>query len=108
MSWLDDLRRAAAQSAIRLWLNHRYAPLGSMTQLQIDPATRTIRLQLELKGEASPIHIELREYSLSERDGKTWLRVGRVETSREWLTVLGREWLIDREHEVPDSVRLVL
>lgn len=108
MSSLDDLKRAAAQSALRLWLNHRYAPLGSMTQLQIDPATRTIRLQLELKGEASPIRIELREYSLSERDGKTWVRIGQLETSREWLTVLGREWLTGREIAVPDSARVIL
>jgi hypothetical protein len=108
MNPLDRLKQAGARSAFKGWLNHRYSTLGSMTHLHIDPSARTIQLELQLKGEATPIRVELGDYTLTQREGKTWLRVGRVETSREWLTVLGREWLVNREIELPELARLVL
>jgi hypothetical protein len=105
---LDKSRGWAAQHAARLWFNHHFASLGIMTTLEIDPRNKTLRADLDLKGENSPISIEVRGYALIERDGRTFLEVGEVETSREWLTALANQFLKGRRIELPAVLKAAL
>ncbi len=83
-------------------------PYGSLTSLKLDTTARTIEAELELKGETQPVRLHVREYELRERDGRALLLLKDVHTSREWLTTLLRDFAVDKEFELPESVRKFL
>jgi hypothetical protein len=112
MSFLNNFAASAARKA----LNSSYLqPYGSLTQLDIDSNKKTLFLALELKGESQPIEIRVNHYELVERNSDTFIELGEVETSREWVNTLLREHLLDkvirpklRETPLPSMVTLLL
>jgi hypothetical protein len=90
MSFLNSF----ASAAVRQTLNSTYLqPYGSLTELVIDSENKSLSLKLELKGEAQPIEISIPRYQLIERGEDTYIDLGEIVTSREWLTTLLREHL---------------
>lgn len=83
-------------------------PYGTLTHLKLDTAARTIHADLELKGETEPVHLEVREYELRETDTRATVVLKDIHTSREWLTTLMKNFVVDREFNLPDSVRKFL
>ena len=83
-------------------------PYGTLTQLKLDTTARTIQADLELKGETQPVHLEVREYELREQDGRATIVLKDIHTSREWLTTLMGNFVVDKEFTLPDSVKKFL
>ena len=83
-------------------------PYGTLTRLKLDTTARTIEADLQLNGEAQPVHLEVREYELHEADGRATVVLKDVHTSREWLTTLMKNFVVDREFKLPDSVKKFL
>jgi hypothetical protein len=112
MSFLNSFATAAAKKA----LNSSYLePYGTLTKLEIDSKNKSVSLALELKGESQPIEIRVKHYELVDHDNATYLEVGEIETSREWVNTLLREHLVEkvikpklRETPLPSMVRLLL
>lgn len=92
---------AGLASMVRLALEPKLRPYGTMTQLQLDSATKTIRLTLDLKGEPAPIELILRDYAIQETDGRFYVTVREVVSSREWITALASQFAVDRPIEIP-------
>src|SRR6476469_7266398 len=83
-------------------------PYGLLTKLKLDTQRRSIDAELELKGEAQPVRIQIHEYELEEAGNEFYFLIRNVSTSREWLTVLARNFAVDRRLEVPASVKKYL
>lgn len=83
-------------------------PYGTLTKLKLDTTARTIDAEIELKGETQPVRIEVREYELRQEDGRSYFVIKNIETSREWLTTLARDFAVDKPFELPDSVKKFL
>ena len=93
MSFLTNFAATAARKTLNsTWLQ----PYGSLTQLEIDAANKSLALTLELKGESQPVQIRVKHYSLIERGNETYLELGEIETSREWVNTLLREHLKEK------------
>lgn len=59
---------------------------GRLTGLEIDRENKTIRADLELKGEREGVRIKLSNYQLIQATGKNpRFEPGAIEVSREWL-----------------------
>jgi hypothetical protein len=115
MSWQKILGRAAdtargrvASAAGRQVLASRLAPYGDMLNFQIDPAAKSIALEILLKGESEPVRLTLSGYELRDDGGKTRLTFAGVTASREWIETLVREFVIGREIELPPKLAPVL
>ena len=80
------------------------APYGRATQLQLDSGAKNIRVELELKGEAAPIHIEIRDYQLTAEGGRYFASAREIVTSREWLTRLAADRFANQRIELPQNV----
>jgi hypothetical protein len=112
MSLLNNFAREAARQT----LNRTYLePYGRLTELAIDPHARSISLKLEMKGENQPLEIRVKQYQLIQRGGETFLELGEIVTSREWLNTLLREHLNDKlirprlaQTPLPSLVRMLL
>jgi hypothetical protein len=84
------------------YLNQNFlSPYGEARQLSIDSEAKTIHLQLALKGEATPVDIEISEYELSREGERYFVVVKGIRTSREWLTALAEDRLCHVRFELP-------
>jgi hypothetical protein len=72
----------------RIYLNFKLKPYGSMTKLEIDTVNKTVNLDLELKGEGEPIRVIVSNYKLVESGNCTFIELGDITASREWMNVV--------------------
>ena len=79
-----------------------------MTKLELDSKAKTIRVELDLNGETTPILIEVGGYSVSEVNGQTFLSVGKFKTSREWLTTLLNDYAVKKPVAIPKAATMAL
>lgn len=63
-----------------------------MTRLQIDRDSKSIFVELDLKGETAPLTIALENYRLQTEPEGVFLEIADVKTSREWLTQLCEDY----------------
>ena len=83
-------------------------PYGTLTRLKLDTTARTIEADLELNGETQPVNVQVREYELRESEGRATVVLKDIHTSRDWLTTLMKNFVVDREFNLPDSVKKFL
>lgn len=79
-----------------------------MTELSIDTKTKRVRVRLELLGEKEPIDVEILRYSLKDIGETTYLTIEEATSSREWLTVALREFIVGQDLAIPAKAGAVL
>ena len=79
-----------------------------MTELLIDTKNKRVRARLELLGENEPIEVELLRYSLKEKGETTYITIEDATSSREWLTVALREFVVGQDLPIPPKAGAVL
>ncbi len=96
--------------AVKLWFNQTQKRYGNMTTIQIDSTAKTIHIELELKGEASPVQVDVKSYELSTNAGETFIELGEIQTSREWINHLIEDFLTPEKKcfKVPSAVKALL
>jgi len=96
------------QMALKYLNSNLLEPYGKATCLQIDSAEKSIRLEVELKGESVPVHVEVDDYEILKEDEHYFATFKEVRTSREWLTTLARTHFCKERIELPDQVGRLL
>jgi hypothetical protein len=92
----------------REYFNHRWHKFGTMTTLQIDSTNHRASFELELRGETQPLRVSIGHYELTVANGKTFLEIHEVTTSREWMTLLAQQLVKGKKFEGPEMVASVL
>ena len=92
----------------RVAINKKLRSIGQMTELSIDTKKKLIRVRLELLGENEPIDVEILRYGLKEKGETTYLTIEEVTSSREWLTVALREFVVGQDLAIPAKAAAVL
>ena len=92
----------------RVAINAKLRSIGEMTELLIDTKAKKVCLRLELLGEKEPIDVEILRYSLKEKAGTTHITIEEVTSSREWLTVALREFVVGQDFPIPAKAAAVL
>jgi len=72
-----------------------------MVKLNVDSNKKSIEMELMLLGEKEPITVKIGNYELSQKDGKFFLMVKGVSTSRAWLNTVASTYLEGKEFELP-------
>jgi hypothetical protein len=83
---------------------------GTVLDLQLNTADRSLSLKLLLKGEETPIDIHVHDYTFSTAEGKSVLVIDgrKIDTSREWLTKLIHDRIGQKQLVVPDNLDWVV
>ena len=89
-------------------INAKLRSIGEMTELSIDTKNKRVRVRLELVGEKEPVDVEILRYSLKEKGQTTYITVEEVTSSREWLTVALREFVVGQDLAIPAKAGAVL
>ena len=72
-----------------------------MTELSIDTKRKRVRIRLELLGEKDPIDVEIIRYSLKVKGKSTHITIEEATSSRQWLTIALREFIVGQDLAVP-------
>jgi hypothetical protein len=96
--------------AVMGWFNQAKQHLGKMTTIKIDSQNKNIELDLELKGETSPLRIQIQNYRLITESKETFIELTDVTTSREWINALLSDYPQPekRRFKVPAAVKMLL
>lgn len=110
MSPFTSLKDRLIAKAAKMWFNQKYKHYGKMTNIQIDSIARSIHVELDLKGESSPIQINVKSYELLGKSSETQIALGEIETSREWVNLLIHDYLPPEKKifTVPGVVKAIL
>jgi hypothetical protein len=92
----------------RVAINTKLRSIGEMTELSIDTKKKRIRVRVELLGEKEPIDVEILRYSLKEKGETTYITIEDATSSREWLTVALREFVVGQDLAIPAKAGAVL
>jgi hypothetical protein len=76
---------------------------GELQDFRISSSTKTMFLKILLMGETKPVEINVKRYAVTDEHGSTYLRIYEIETSREWMTRLAKEFIINQKFEVPSQ-----
>jgi hypothetical protein len=103
-----SLKETALGLALRAFINREIEPFGSVSQLALDTTRKTLRAELDLKGEPSPISINVAAYELSEKNGVVHIAFQNVTTSREWITAVLNKYVVGHTFPLPNAARMFL
>ncbi len=103
-----SVKDRAVEASVRALINKKIEKFGSITRLEIDSTARTIYLEAQLKGEASPVSVKLASCEITEEGGKAFFSARRIEASREWLQAALNEYAAGRRFPLPDGARMLL
>ena len=92
----------------RLAINTKLRGIGEMTELSIDTKKKRVRVRLELVGEKEPIDVEIIRYSLKVKGESTHITIEEATSSRQWLTVALREFIVGQDLAVPAKAAVLL
>lgn len=109
-SLLNPAKDFALGAAVKLWFNQTLKRYGTMTHIQIDSKTKHVEVDLDLRGETTPLHVVIESYQLHSSAGETFIDIGGVHTSREWINCLIEDLLQpgSRRFKVPAALKMVL
>jgi hypothetical protein len=107
-SAFTTLKEKALEAAARAFLNDKMGTFGTVRALSIDSRSKTIRVEVDLKGEPTPISVVVEAYELSQQGEDHFIAIQRASASREWITGAINQYLIGRRFKVPKAVRIGL
>lgn len=102
------LRDRAVEAGARAYVNGKIDRFGSVTRFELNSRERTLLLELELKGETSPISVAVGSYYITEDNGARYIAFGNVQASREWIGLALVQYLAGRRFKLPDALSNVL
>jgi hypothetical protein len=94
--------------AARTWLNSKLGEIGDLTDLSIDTKRQTMRLQLQLSGEAEPTEVYVRKYAIKRKGERAMLTVVDATASRKWVAAVLREFVTGQTFPVPTQAATAL
>jgi hypothetical protein len=111
LGWIPNpAKDFGSEVGAKFRFNQKYQRYGQMTNIQIDSTAKTIHVELELKGEPAPLKIDVLSYQLSPESGESFIELGEIKTSREWINHLISDYLPPekRRFKVPGFVKGLL
>jgi len=108
-AWNSAKDRMIAMGA-KTHCNKHIEPYGTILDLQLNTAERSLSLTILLKGEETPVDIHVRDYAFSTEDGRSFVVIdgSKIDTSREWLTKLVHDHVGERRLAVPEKLAWVI
>jgi hypothetical protein len=107
---LNNAKDRLLATGARARLNKLIEGYGTLVDLQLNTVDRSLSLTLLLKGEGTPIEIRVHEYTLFTEDGQSVLVIdgSKIDTSREWLTALIRDQVVEKRLVIPENLEWVV
>ena len=94
--------------AARFAINNHIKEYGTMLKLNLNSDTKSIEMEIMLDGEKEPLALKVKKYDMIEENGKHFLKVQGVSTSRAWINVVASTYLEGKRFEIPAEYAAML
>jgi hypothetical protein len=105
---LTACKDGVVEAVAKAFLNQKLQKFGAVTRLEIDSKRKTMAAELALKGEATPLLINVDSYEVLQKAGDAYIVVRSVRASREWIGAVVTEFVVGREIKIPNAVGMAL
>ncbi len=105
---LHGSKDVAIALSVRTLFNTKFRSVGQMTELSIDTQKHTIRLRMDLLGEAEPIEIHVKKYGIEQNGDDATLTIFDATASRKWMSEALREFVVGRSFALPAQAKAFL
>ncbi|OQX59194.1 MAG: hypothetical protein B5M52_03925 [Helicobacteraceae bacterium 4484_230] len=95
------MKDKALTAGAKMAVNSKIKGYGEMLKLNLDSKNRCIEIEVMLDGEKETLEVTVERYELSEEDGKNFLKLHGIKTSRAWIDVVTASYLEGRAFEIP-------
>ncbi len=102
------MKDAALSKSVKAALNRYMKEYGKMLKLELDSKSKKVMMEVMLEGEKEPLRVEVERYELTESDGKHYLKIYGIHTSRAWINTVAATYLEGKAFEVPEQYVSVL
>ena len=102
------LKDKALSKSLEVAINLKIKEYGEMLNLNLDSQNKTIDFEVMLKGEKEPLKVFVKNYEISEENGKYFLYAKDISTSREWINVVAENYLKGEKVELPEKIAKTL
>ena len=93
----------AVSKVLELAVEPMLSRYGKLLSLKLDAGSRTIDIEVLLKGETLPVSIRMTDYRMITEGERHFITCSKVSVSREWMKALAEDLLQDRVFEVPSK-----
>lgn len=99
---INEVKDYGTSTVVKKLINNQIEEFGELTTLNIDSNLKHISASLKLKGESERIRITMKGYQVIQKGDNTFIKLGKINVSREWLESLINNFLIPKS--VPDKM----
>jgi len=105
---LKKVKDAALSKGAKIAINNQIKEYGKMLKLNLDSKQKSIETEVMLDGEHGPLSVHVGNYEMTEDNGKHFLKVHGVITSRAWINTIASSYLDGKTFEVPEAYAKML
>jgi len=105
---LNRGKDVALSIGIKKVVNLKIKKYGEVLKLDFNSETKTIDVEVALKGERELLKVFVDKYSIKEEHGKHYLEVNHITSSREWITSVLEKYVNNEKFEIPNEYVKVL
>lgn len=98
---LKKMKDAALSKVAKIAINNQIKEYGKMLKINLDSKQKSIEVEVMLDGEHEPLSVHVKQYELTEENGKHLLKVHGVSTSRAWIDTVASSYLEGKSFEIP-------
>lgn len=103
-----NARDRTVEAAARGYISRKIEKFGELTKLEINSREKTLAFEVALKGEVSPVSVQIDRYEVVQRNGESFIIVRQAKASREWISAAIQEHVIGQEFKLPSAAASVL
>lgn len=102
------MKDAALSKGAKIAINSQIKEYGKMLKLNLDSTQKSIEIEVMLDGEHEALKVHIRNYEMTEENGRHLLKVHGVTTSRAWINTVASSYLEGKAFEVPEEYAKLL
>ena len=102
------LKEKAIAAGIKGVVNREIEGCGVVTDIALDTEAKTIHVELDLKGEAATVVVEVLDYELVTRGDAIFMEIKKISASREWIAAALKKFAVGRPIELPPAAKVLL
>jgi len=98
----------ALSKGVKIAINMQIKEYGEMLKLNLDSNNKSIEAEIMLDGEREPLTVHVERYEMTEENGRHFLKIHGVTTSRTWINTVASSYLDGKTFEIPTEYAKLL
>lgn len=105
---LSKMKDMALSKGVKIAINMQIKEYGEMLKLNLDSNNKSIEAEIMLDGEREPLTVHVERYEMTEENGRHFLKIHGVTTSRTWINTVASSYLDGKTFEIPTEYAKLL